>query len=396
MGLFSIIGAAVGAVFPPAAPVAMAVGAAIDAKQASNQARRASNQARRASNQALVNMRTIAAQSYQKQMNLVQSSAALQKEFIQANRDRLLSMLEDEQTNIEDLVNNNYDELKQLTEATYYETLQNNENNFASARAAIEDSKSVEFAKQQQQKFEQIYGPIESKLADFYSNLDANEMANLQISDLRANLQQVKNSIDKSMALRGLNFSALAIKAKTDLEYKAALQEAKIREESKYKVAGMQQDFYKLGLSQNTAGRLQSELSKQNQQIFNLERQKLDILNKLESDKANQLVNLGLQKSENLQNIEQRYSGARLSTEQNYLQQKQQNMQNLFNEERNIEQNYSGQLMAIEGGQFKEASQLAREERERQRQLEQSMGESLAKIVVAGIDKYNQNKEGSS
>jgi len=139
----------------------------------------------------------------------------------------------------------------------------------AASEAADEQ---LAFQKQQYQDWQDVYGPIEDNLAEFYQNYDADQITSLGLQNIEQEYNASKSSLLKEMAQRGLDTSGLTAAGLTQLEASKASERANVRSQAPLQAAQAQQSFLGMGLGlesslqQGVSGAYQSQQSIYSQQ----------------------------------------------------------------------------------------------------------------------------------
>jgi len=116
----------------------------------------------------------------------------------------------------------------------------------AAASKAADDQ--LAFQKQQYQEWQDVYGPIQDNLAEFYQNYDAEEVTSLGLQNIEREYNQSKDSLIQEMAQRGMDTSGLTASSLTALSAVKAAEKATIRSQAPLQAAQAQQSFLGMGL----------------------------------------------------------------------------------------------------------------------------------------------------
>lgn len=127
----------------------------------------------------------------------------------------------------------------------------------AQARADVVASskEEIDYAKQNEARFEAIYGNLEKNLGTFYNNLTPQLLEATGLQAQQQEFQKVRRDIEKSYSQRGLLDSGLYNKDDKTLQLYNAEKRAEIRQEAPVKAAELKQSFLSLGLSQGENAR---------------------------------------------------------------------------------------------------------------------------------------------
>lgn len=131
----------------------------------------------------------------------------------------------------------------------------------ASRQANLDSQQSLEFARQQYNDFKATYGPIESNLSAYYSNLSPDYFATIGLEQFEKERQNDLTSMSESLATRGIESSGVAAELRGRESIDAASQRAQIRRSAQDQVAQRQQGFLAVGMGSNATNNLQSTLN---------------------------------------------------------------------------------------------------------------------------------------
>ena len=133
------------------------------------------------------------------------------------------------------------------------------------ASKVAEDASEAEiaFAREQYDRWKEIYGPIEENLSNYYQQLTPELTATqgLQAFELERDsaLEDVRATLDQ----RGIGTSGIAGQAELEIGIRSSEERARIRSEAPMKVAREKLGFLSAGLGIDPAGTLNSALSSQ-------------------------------------------------------------------------------------------------------------------------------------
>ena len=120
--------------------------------------------------------------------------------------------------------------------------------NKLSGRALAIQEEQFEIAKQDRDKWNRLYGPIEQNLADFYQDLTPDYFAAQGLEAYQKDFQQQQEQLQEFYNVNGIESGVQA-----DLQTKSSLQAArdksKIRADAPFKVQEMKSKFLSLGLA---------------------------------------------------------------------------------------------------------------------------------------------------
>lgn len=127
--------------------------------------------------------------------------------------------------------------------------------------AANAQNRSTDFAQQQYDDWQAIYGPVQDNLSNYYSNLtpDYYEALGLETFELEKN--NALDQLNQNLAQRGLTDSGVALQLKSDLNLAAASERAKIRRQAPAQVAQEQSGFLSVGMRADPAPSLATTLN---------------------------------------------------------------------------------------------------------------------------------------
>ena len=137
----------------------------------------------------------------------------------------------------------------QLYAADEQKKAMNDAANKQSAAAASE----LEFAKEQQAKWDEVFGPTQQNLAEYYNTLDPNDVAAQKVQSIQQGYQSYQENLDKQLAQRGLSQSGLSAETMGQGMYQAEQAKAQARLDAPREVAAAQAGFLGLGMGQQGA-----------------------------------------------------------------------------------------------------------------------------------------------
>jgi len=101
-----------------------------------------------------------------------------------------------------------------------------------------------EHAQQIWQDWEEMYGPLEKNLVNYYNNLDPNKFSTQWKAQIEQSLNKELNQFKQAAAQSGIASSGMMLQAQKDMSYKQAMANAQADIAAPEKVAQMQQGFY--------------------------------------------------------------------------------------------------------------------------------------------------------
>jgi len=109
--------------------------------------------------------------------------------------------------------------------------------------------------REQQAQWDDIYGPVEANLSEYYQNLTPERFEAIGVQATAQSFQGLQEQLKEQLAQRGISGSGIEAQGITDLTIAQAQQEASVRAGAEQQVAQQQQGFLSLGLGQR--GQLQ-------------------------------------------------------------------------------------------------------------------------------------------
>ena len=110
----------------------------------------------------------------------------------------------------------------------------------------------LQFQKDQYQDWKNIYGDMQENLGNYYKNLDPDQVATMGLQNQQREYQQVRNSIERDFAQRGLTNSGQETSSLATTAVQNATARASIRENAAQATAERKMQFLGLGLGQGT------------------------------------------------------------------------------------------------------------------------------------------------
>ena len=138
--------------------------------------------------------------------------------------------------------------------------------NKASSRAASATQAQLDFEKQQYQDWQNVFGPIQDNLSQYYQSLtpDYYEAAGLEAFQKERDAQMTQ--LNESLAQRGLSTSGIQAAVERTNAIDTAQTRANIRREAPAKAAEEQSRFLQIGMGSNPANSYSTALSQVAQQ----------------------------------------------------------------------------------------------------------------------------------
>lgn len=176
----------------------------------------------------------------------------------------------------------------------------------ADRRAAQE----LAFAKEQYEDWEQIFGPIQENLADYYQNMDADTIAIRGLEDLAIEKEQALTRVRETLAQRGIDSSGLAAETELQVELGTASERAKIRADAPMQVAREQTNFLSVGLGNPNSGLVADALSNQTNMATNNATYQRQVANQASADAADAFGNFATTALDEFMSADLKYDNA--------------------------------------------------------------------------------------
>jgi len=152
-------------------------------------------------------------------------------------------------------------------------------------------SDGIEFMQKQLEDWENIYGPTQKALADYYEGLEPDSYAANNISNIHKYYQDTQAEIDRQLAQRGLSDSGAQAQSIVDIQTATAKDSSEARRLAPSQVANEQQSFLSLGLGQKNSLQNTTAAAYNAEATRNLEAAKIDTELKINKDKQkNELI----------------------------------------------------------------------------------------------------------
>lgn len=141
----------------------------------------------------------------------------------------------------------------------------------ASNKAAKSASNELAFAQQQYDDWQNVYGSVQSNLADYYDTLTPEYYATMGLEEFEKERSQALEQLDTNLAQRGIAAnSGIGLQLKTNMDTAAAETRANIRRGAEDAVMGQKQNFLQIGMGQNPAGTVSNVLANQTANANNI------------------------------------------------------------------------------------------------------------------------------
>ena len=132
----------------------------------------------------------------------------------------------------------------------------------ADAASALEyevSMQNLDFAKEQYSDWENIFGPIQQNLSDFYQSRSGDSLASQGIQAIEQEYTRSRTQLDANLAKRGITNSGATAAGLTQLESSRMLGRADVSANADAQAASEQANFLNLGFGQQA--QLQNNIS---------------------------------------------------------------------------------------------------------------------------------------
>ena len=123
----------------------------------------------------------------------------------------------------------------------------------ADAAALLQYETSMEqldFAKQQYQDWQNVFGPIQQNLANYYNSLSSDTVAALGLQSIEQEYHRSATQLDESLAKRGMTNSGALAAGFTELEKARMLGRADVRAQAPLVASSQKASFLSAGMGQ--------------------------------------------------------------------------------------------------------------------------------------------------
>lgn len=132
----------------------------------------------------------------------------------------------------------------------------------AVAKGAADDAQAAHqtelgFAQQQYNDWQEIYGPIQDNLAEYYNNLSPDTYAAQGIQYAEEEFARASEALNQSLAQRGITDSGVAASMEMSNQLDLARTRADIRQKAPEVVANQQLGFLSVGMGNDPTNNLQ-------------------------------------------------------------------------------------------------------------------------------------------
>ena len=104
------------------------------------------------------------------------------------------------------------------------------------------------FARENQARWDEVFGPIQDNLAQYYNNLDPTSVAATNVVGIQQAYQESQKQIDVQLAQRGMSDSGLSADLMSKNLYSNEQSKAQARADAPQQVAAQQSSFLGLGM----------------------------------------------------------------------------------------------------------------------------------------------------
>ena len=160
----------------------------------------------------------------------------------------------------------------------------------AANRQSAAAQAQLEFNKKQYQDWQDIYGPIQQNLSDYYQRLTPQLYESWGVQNIQAEYQKALEQVNEHLAQRGIDTSGIAAQNELSMAQQAAQQRAQVRAEAPQMVANAQAKF--LGLGLGNQGALAGNISNAYGNMANIAGQQWSLANAQEQQAYGALSNV--------------------------------------------------------------------------------------------------------
>ena len=111
----------------------------------------------------------------------------------------------------------------------------------------------LNFQKEQYANWENIFGPIQQNLSNYYKNISSDSISSAGIQSIMAQHSQSRQTLDTELAKRGLPNSGATVQGLTSLESAAMLGKAQVQANAPMVAAQQKTNFLSGGLTQQNS-----------------------------------------------------------------------------------------------------------------------------------------------
>ena len=118
----------------------------------------------------------------------------------------------------------------------------------ATGAASAASASELAFAKENQARWDEVFGPTQDNLAQYYNNLDPTSVAAKNVVGIQQAYQESQKQIDVQLAQRGMSDSGLSADLMSKNLYSNEQSKAQARADAPQQVAAQQSSFLGLGM----------------------------------------------------------------------------------------------------------------------------------------------------
>ncbi len=137
----------------------------------------------------------------------------------------------------------------------------------ASKASSDASAAQIAFEREKYDDWNEVYGPLQDNLTDYYSNVTPDYYASVGLEDFETQYQTSLDRIDENLIQRGIDpSSGIGASIEAQAELSAAETRASIRRDAPIKAAEDKSRFLQIGLGQNPGSSLSATMAQQTQQ----------------------------------------------------------------------------------------------------------------------------------
>lgn len=152
--------------------------------------------------------------------------------------------------------------------------MQKNSADKATKEASQASAEQLAFEREQYDDWQEIYGPLQENLADYYTNLTPEFYEAVGLQNYQQELQNAQSTIRERIAQSGLtNRSGVEQSLLAQSEIEAAESRASIRSEAERQTAEDKTRFLQIGLGQNPSSSISQTLAQRSANLQSIANQ---------------------------------------------------------------------------------------------------------------------------
>lgn len=152
--------------------------------------------------------------------------------------------------------------------------MQKNSADKATKQASQASAEQLAFEREQYDDWQEIYGPLQENLADYYTNLTPEFYEAVGLQNYQQELQNAQSTIRERIAQSGLtNRSGVEQSLLAQSEIEAAESRASIRSEAERQTAEDKTRFLQIGLGQNPSSSVSQTLAQRSANLQSIANQ---------------------------------------------------------------------------------------------------------------------------